>query len=938
MGSIREQVDVTEPVGAKRYVFARSAVKKLKDAADKKNQYGRSEPMTGRRAYDRADDRADDRAYDRDGDRAYDRADDRAGDRAYDRVDNRADNRVVSRTYDRAGDRTGGYGYADVKLVEETVPGMLFSAASPEKQYILNRLSEKLRHNYGRTPEDATRKQLYNAVALTVRDAIMEKWTVSKENFDRKKQKQLYYLSLEFMIGRALNNNILNLMKSGVYKEAIGSLGLTLGEIAEQENDAGLGNGGLGRLAACYMDSLSTLKIPATGCGILYEYGLFRQKIMDGYQIELPDPWLEDGNIWEIRYPDEQYEIHFGGNIREEWENGVIRLTHINYETVIATPHDIPVLGYDSEVVNRLRLWSARSPKHFDMGLFNSGDYHSASKEKNLAEALSKVLYPEDNHYTGKTLRLRQQYFFVSATVQWIVSDFKRLHGANFFKMPDYVAIHINDTHPALAIPELMRILIDIEKLNWNDAWAITSDVFTYTNHTIMSEALECWPIAFFQQNLPRIFTIVNELNETYCKELWNEYPGEWDRIAEMAVIANNEVRMANLSVVMSRKVNGVSALHTEILKNTLFKNYFLNTPEKFVNVTNGVTHRRWLLNANPGLSDLICDAIGDRWIKEPERLSELTRFASDTAFALKFMEVKRKNKDRLAEYILNTTDELVDPGSIFDVQVKRLHEYKRQLLNILHILYVYRQLKENPGAVLYPRTYIFAAKASPGYHRAKMIIKLITSVSELIAGDSDPFVREMIKVVFIENYGVSIAEKIIPAADVSEQISTAGKEASGTGNMKLMLNGAVTVGTLDGANVEIRNLVGDDNIYIFGLKADEVRQIYMNGDYDSRGIYNADRELAAAVNMIMDGTLQPDKPRIFNDIFNSLLYNDTGRSDEFLVFRDFRAYTEIQRRIEGDYALKSRWSRKAIRNVAAAGYFSSDRAVAEYGRNIWRM
>ena len=807
-----------------------------------------------------------------------------------------------------------------------------------ETRAILQKLSDKLRHNFGSTLGGATKKQLYNAVALTVRDEIMEKWIISKEAFENSNKKQLYYLSLEFMIGRTLNNNIINLMKTRAYQDAINSIGLSLDEIAEQENDAGLGNGGLGRLAACYMDSLSTLKTHATGCGILYEYGLFRQKIMDGYQIELPDPWLEDGNIWEVRYPDEQYEVHFGGDIWEEWENGVIRLVHENYETVIATPHDIPVLGYDSQVVNRLRLWSARSPKHFDMGLFNSGDYHSASREKNLAEALSKVLYPEDNHYTGKTLRLRQQYFFVSATMQWIIRDYKKLRGPNFFRLPEFIAIHINDTHPALAIPELMRILIDEEKMNWNDAWEIAGGVFSYTNHTIMSEALECWPITFFQQNLPRIYSIINEINETYCRMLWNEYPGEWSRIADMAVIANSEVRMANLCFVICRKVNGVSALHTDILKNIVFRNYFLNTPQKFINVTNGVTHRRWLLHANPGLSGLISDAIGDAWIREPERLSDLSRFASDAAFAAGFMNVRRKNKERLIDYIYATTGELLDPGSIFDVQVKRLHEYKRQLLNIIHILYLYKKIKEEPEAQVHPRTFIFAAKASPGYHRAKLIIKLITSVAEHIANDPDPAVREKLKVVFIENYGVSIAEKIIPAADVSEQISTAGKEASGTGNMKLMLNGAVTIGTFDGANIEIRNLVGDDNIYIFGLRADEVQRLYTEGEYDSRLLYNTDRELAEAVNMIMDGTLQPDKPRIFNDIFNSLLYNVTGLSDEYLIFEDFRAYAGAQRALEKDYAHKARWSRKAIRNVAAAGYFSSDRAINEYCKYIWRM
>ena len=807
-----------------------------------------------------------------------------------------------------------------------------------EKRHILQKISEKLSHNYGRTLDSATNKQMYNAVALTVKDAIMEKWTVSREEVKKSKRKQLYYLSLEFLIGRALNNNIINLLKTDVYRDVLASLGISLDEIAELENDAGLGNGGLGRLAACFMDSLSTLKMNASGCGILYEYGLFMQQIQEGNQIELPDPWLEDGNIWEIQYPDEQYEVHFGGNIVEEWADGAIRLLYNNFETVMATPHDIPVLGYNSQVVNRLRLWSARAPKHFDMNLFNSGDYHSASREKNLAEALSKVLYPEDNHYTGKTLRLRQQYFFVSATIQWIVRDYKLVYGTNFYRMGDHIAIHINDTHPALAIPELMRILIDDEKLKWDDAWDIACNVFSYTNHTIMSEALECWPVAFFEQNLPRIYKIVSEINETYCKALWDTYPGEWQRIADMAVIAYDEVRMANLCVVMCKKVNGVSELHTDILKQNVFRNYYEYTPDKFINITNGMTHRRWLMHANPGLSGLISSAIGDGWVTAPERLSELAKFAGDAAFAADFMKIKLQNKRRLSDYIMRTSGDRIDPNTIFDVQIKRLHEYKRQLLNIIHILHLYLKLKKLPNSITCPRTFIFGAKASPGYHRAKLIIKLITSVAEYIKNDPDPNVREMLKVVFIANYGVSIAEKIIPAADVSEQISTAGKEASGTGNMKLMLNGALTLGTLDGANVEIMRLVGEDNMYLFGLNADETHALYVSGGYDSRRLYEDNEDLAHAVDMFINGELIPDKPRLFSDIYNALLYNEAGMSDEYLVFRDFDSYAKAQHRLERDFLDTSLWSGKAIRNVAAAGYFSSDRAISEYNKYIWQL
>ncbi|MDR3121636.1 MAG: glycogen/starch/alpha-glucan phosphorylase [Clostridiales bacterium] len=807
-----------------------------------------------------------------------------------------------------------------------------------EKQRLLQKLSDKLQHHHGSTLQDASKKQLYSAIALTVRDSIMEMWTASKEDTENNRRKQLYYLSLEFLVGRALDNNIINLLKSDAYQAVCDTLGISLDDIAEQENDAGLGNGGLGRLAACFLDSLSTLRMNATGCGIRYEYGLFRQKIMDGYQIELPDPWLEDGNIWEIQSQDEQFEVRFGGEITETWEDGVTKFAHERYETVIAQPYDIPVLGYSSNVVNRLRLWSARSPKHFDMDLFNRGDYVSASKEKELAEVLSKVLYPEDNHYTGKTLRLRQQYFFVSATVQWIVWDYKRVYGTNFYKMPEYVAIHINDTHPTLAIPELMRILVDEEKLHWSDAWDITSRIFSYTNHTIMSEALERWPVTFFRQNLPRIFTIVSEINETYCKSLWDVYPGDWDRIANMAVIADGEVRMANLCIVMSKKVNGVSGLHTEILKHTIFSDYYHHTPAKFLNVTNGVTHRRWLLHANHGLARLISDTIGNGWILEPAQLAGIAPYAEDAAFAESFMKVKYENKARLADYILQMTGARVDPASMFDVQVKRLHEYKRQLLNIIHILHLYAQLKEDPRAIKHPRTFIFAAKAAPGYYRARLIIKLITSISEHLANDPDPKVREMLRVVFVENYGVSIAEKIIPAADVSEQISTAGKEASGTGNMKFMLNGALTIGTLDGANVEMRERVGDDNIYIFGLTAGEVQKLYADGSYNSRQVYDADRALAHAVNLIADGTLTPEKPRLFIDIFNSLLYNEGGMSDEYLVLKDFKSYANTQLRVEADFLQKRLWNQKAIVNVANAGYFSSDRSIHDYNEKIWRL
>ena len=821
------------------------------------------------------------------------------------------------------------------KLSETVTEGDQKTLEADGKE-LLEEISSKLRQYYGKPVKDATRKQLYNAIALTIKDRIMYKWAISTEDVENYKLKQLYYLSLEFLMGRALSNNILNFLKTDVYQEVCSYLDLSLDEIAEEENDAGLGNGGLGRLAACFMDSLSTLRLPATGCGIRYEYGLFKQKILDGYQIEMTDPWLEDGNVWETPSPDEKFEVRFGGTVYESWEDGAMKMIHENYETIYALPYDMPISGYNSNVVNKLRLWSAKSATQMDMTLFNSGDYLSASKDKQLAEVLSKVLYPEDNHQTGKTLRLKQQYFFVSATIQWILKDYKRVYGTNFFKMPDYIAIHINDTHPALAIPEMMRILIDCENLHWNEAWEIVSRIFSYTNHTIMSEAMECWQISFFKQNLPRIYSIVHEINETYCKQLWEKHPGAWDKIAHMAIIANDEVRMANLCIVMCRTVNGVSDLHTKILRKDVFREFCEEEPKKLVNVTNGVTHRRWLLHANPGLAGLIRETIGEDWILEPDQLKRLADYADDRVFQKRCEQIKMENKQRLADYILDTNGVMVDPQSIFDIQVKRLHEYKRQLLNVIHILHLYQRIKEDKSYRPYPRTFIFGAKASPGYYRAKMIIKLINSLAALI--EADPDVRKYLQVVFIENYGVSLAEKIIPAADVSEQISTAGKEASGTGNMKFMLNGAVTIGTLDGANVEIEKLVGADNIYIFGMRAKEVSDLYNSGNYSSMHLYEIDEAINKAVNMIADGTLTPDKPRIFTDIYNSLLYNERGLADRYFVLRDFNSYKETHERLLTDYNNKSNWYHKTIINIASAGYFSSDRAIRDYNEMIWHL
>lgn len=803
-----------------------------------------------------------------------------------------------------------------------------------EKLKIKEAILGKLRRHFGRTLEDATQSQLYKACALTIRDEIMERWTNSMEEVEKSGSKQLYYLSVEFLMGRALGNNLINLLKEEAYRDTLKELDIDIEELQEVEPDAGLGNGGLGRLAACFLDSLSTLNLPATGCGIRYEYGLFKQKIVDGYQIEIPDPWLDDGNIWEIPRPEEQEEIRFGGRIIERWEDGKLKITHEGYHSVIAVPYDMPVTGYNSSLVNTLRMWKAHSPKHIDMSLFSQGDYIKATAEKELAEVISKVLYPEDRHYEGKELRLKQHYFFVSATMQHIVRKHKERF--NLMELPEKVAVHINDTHPALAIPELMRILMDNEGMDWDTAWRITRRTFAYTNHTVMSEALERWPVQMFKELLPRIYTIINEINERHCRKLWKQYPGQWDRISRMAIIAYDEIRMANLCIVGSHSVNGVSALHTEILKKETFKDFYDIFPGKFTSITNGVTHRRWLLHANPKLAGLITESIGDGWILHSEELKKLERFADDASFREEFRRIKRGNKERLAKYIKEHNGIDINPDSIFDVQVKRLHEYKRQLLNVFHIMYLYNRLFHNPNEDITPRTFIFGAKASPGYHRAKLIIKLINSVANKI--NSDKTIKDKIKVVFLEDYRVSLAEKIIPAADVSEQISTAGKEASGTGNMKFMLNGALTIGTLDGANIEIREKVGLENIFIFGLKTSEVNKYYQYGGYHPKELYDQNLALRTVLDQLVNGFLETDSTRIFNEIYHSLLFGDGGMADQYFVLGDFESYCHIQEQIDGMFRRQEPWTKKAILNIANAGYFSSDRCVLEYNDKIWNL
>lgn len=805
------------------------------------------------------------------------------------------------------------------------------------QQKIKDEIIGKLNRHYGRTLDDATKEHIYKATALTVRDRMMEKWTAYRRQQRTAQRKELFYLSFEFLMGRSLGNNLLNAGLTEDYDKVLRSMGCSLEEISSQERDAGLGNGGLGRLAACFLDSLATLEYPAFGCSIRYEYGLFKQLIVDGEQVETPDNWLEDGSVWEVARPEEQVTVRFGGKVNTEMTERGMKVSYSDTTDVIGIPYDVPIIGYNAKIVNTLRLWSASSKKDLDMTSFAGGDYLQAVEEKALAEVLSKVLYPEDNHREGKALRLRQQYFFVSCTIQWIISRFKRHHqGMDLDRLPDYIAIHINDTHPAIAIPELMRVLMDNEGMGWDQAWDIVCRVFAYTNHTIMAEALEKWPMDMFQTLLPRIYMIVDEMNRRLVNDLHSRYGDDWGKINYMSIIAYNYISMANLCLATCHKVNGVSALHTEILKNDVFRDYNNLMPDKFVSITNGITYRRWLKLANPGLSELITSKIGDKWIKEAKELEKLLPFADKADFRKTFKEIKRQNKVALAEYIKEHNHVEVDPDSIFDVQVKRLHEYKRQLLNVLHILYLYDKLKNDPSFDMYPHTFIFGAKASPGYTRAKLIIRLINDVAALV--NNDPQINGKIKVVFIENYGVSLAQKIIPAADISEQISTAGKEASGTGNMKFMANGALTIGTLDGANVEMLQCVGDDNIFIFGMKTPEVNHELQYDQNSAQSIYAANAEVHRVIDMLIDGTVNPANPRLYYDLYQSLIFGDHGKADTYMVVRDFEAYCAIHRVAEQQYKNEDLWVKKAIINVAKSGFFSSDRTIHEYNDKIWHL
>ena len=798
------------------------------------------------------------------------------------------------------------------------------------KESILNKL---LRY-YGCTIEDATPKQIYAAVASTVRDQIMLKWRFEKEARRSEKAKRLYYLSIEFLTGRWLHNNLLNLCSTKEYEQAFEELGLTLRGVLHEEPEPALGNGGLGRLAACFLDSLATLNLPAMGCTIRYEYGLFRQRIVDGQQVEVPDEWLTYGNAWEIPTQRDAVEVCFGGQMVENWVGGTNYVTLKNTENVIAVPYDLPIVGYDSDVVDRLRTWSAVLPQNFNLEKFSAGDYNGSTEDSNsIAAQISKVLYPEDNTYNGKKLRLMQEYFLVSATLQYAIKDFKRVYGTDMSQLPEKVAFHINDTHPAMVIPELMRILVDEERLPWEEAERITQATVAYTNHTIMAEALEKWPENMMRETLPRIYSIMQELNRRLCQKLFDAFPGQWDRIGHMAILAYDQAHMANLCVAYSHAVNGVSQLHGDILKHTTFADYYAIMPEKFYAITNGITPRRWLMLANPTLSDLLDESIGQGWRKDLNELEKLLPFADDAAFVEKFAAVKKANKERFSRWIYRHQGLELDPTMMFDVQVKRLHEYKRQLMNALSILAIYDQLKAGKLPDFTPTAFIFGAKAAPGYARAKAIIRYINRIAALV--NADPTTNDRLKVVFVQNYNCSYAEHIIPAADISEQISPAGTEASGTGNMKLMLNGAVTLGTMDGANVEIVEQAGMENNYIFGAKVEELNAI--RETYRSRDIYEKNPRICRVVDTLIDGTVETDADQ--EELYTALLDGASWhRPDHYFVMYDFESYQNARLQANADYRDRLAFGRKCLMNTASAGKFSSDRTIRQYADEIWHI
>lgn len=792
---------------------------------------------------------------------------------------------------------------------------------------------------YRKNIEEANQHEVFQAVSYAVKDIIIDKWIATHKQYEKDDPKMVYYMSMEFLMGRALGNNMINLCAYDEIKEALDELGLDINVIEDQEPDAALGNGGLGRLAACFMDSLATLEYPAYGCGIRYKYGMFKQEIKDGYQVEVPDNWLKDGNPFEIKRSEYRYEVKFGGYVRSyrDEKTGRDMFVQEDYRSVIAVPYDIPVLGYGNNTVNSLRIWDAEPVNTFNLNSFDKGDYQKAIEEENLAKNIVEVLYPNDNHYAGKELRLKQQYFFVSASVQRAVDRYKSMNNGDVKNIYKKVTFQLNDTHPTVAVAELMRILMDENGLEWDEAWDITTKTVAYTNHTIMAEALEKWPIELFSRLLPRIYQIVEEINRRFVEEIKAKYPGNQEKVRKMAIIYDGQVKMANLAIVAGYSVNGVAKLHTEILKKQELRDFYEMMPEKFNNKTNGITQRRFLKHANPLLSDWITDKIGDGWITDLSQLDKLMLYVDDPKAQQDFMQIKYKNKVRLAKYIKEHNGIDVDPNSIFDVQVKRLHEYKRQLLNILHVMYLYNQIKRNPDYDMVPRTFIFGAKAAAGYKIAKQTIKLINNVANVINNDAS--IKGKIKVVFIENYRVSNGEIIFAAADVSEQISTASKEASGTGNMKFMLNGAITLGTMDGANVEIVNEVGAENAQIFGLSSDEVIRFENEGGYDPMEIFNNDQEIRDVLMELINGKYSPEDTEMFRDIYNSLLNNDGGRrADTYFILKDFRSYAEAQRKIDERYRDTNGWAKTVMTNTAKAGKFSSDRTIEEYATEIWKL
>ena len=806
-----------------------------------------------------------------------------------------------------------------------------------EKEEFKKSVKENVKFLYRKTLEEATQEQIFQAVSYTVKDVIIDNWLKSQKAYEKQDPKIVYYMSMEFLMGRALGNNLINLGAYGEVKEALEELGLDINCIEDQEPDPALGNGGLGRLAACFLDSLATLNYCAYGCGIRYRYGMFKQEIRDGYQVEAPDNWLKNGYPFELRRPEYAKEVHFGGYVRVEWDpvKNENKFIHEGYQAVKAVPYDMPITGYNNDVVNTLRIWDAEPIVDFNLDSFDKGDYHNAVEQENLARTIVEVLYPNDNHMAGKELRLKQQYFFVSASLQAAIAKYKKTHD-DITKLHEKVVFQMNDTHPTVAVAELMRILIDEEGLGWDQAWDITTKCCAYTNHTIMSEALEKWPIELFSRLLPRVYQIIEEINRRFILEIQQKYPGNFEKIKKMAIIYDGQVKMAHLAIVAGYSVNGVARLHTEILKNQELKDFYEMMPEKFNNKTNGITQRRFLAHGNPLLADWVTDKIGPDWITDLSQLSKLKVYADDEKALQEFMTIKFKNKERLAKYILEHNGVEVDPHSIFDIQVKRLHEYKRQLLNILHVIYLYNQIKAHPEMDFYPRTFIFGAKASAAYARAKKIIKLINCVADVVNNDAS--INGKLKVVFIENYRVSNAEIIFAAVDVSEQISTASKEASGTGNMKFMLNGAPTLGTMDGANVEIVQEVGEENAFIFGMSSDQIINYENNGGYDPDFIYNTDPEIRQVLMQLINGTFSSDT-EMFRDIYNSLLdKRNMPRPDQYFILGDFRSYAEAQKRVEEAYKDEKRWAKMALLNTACSGKFTSDRTIQEYVDDIWHL